>query len=269
MGKYYIYAHFNSDGEVFYIGRGTGGRARQKTNRGVDWYKVADKGYSAEIIKSCLTLEQANTLEEGMILSLKESLVNKNPPVRKIDLCYKELSEYFEYNENSPSCLVRIKKMPNNIGLRGTLGNVGFKSNFGSNKKYWRLKHKNKTIMVHRIIWVLHNQQDLPINIVVDHVNGDSLDNRIENLRACSITENNQNRRLSCNSSTGANGVTWSDDGRYRVGININGKRTTRTFNPTKLYPDLPPEEAKQKTFEDAVTFRKQMEELYYNKPEQ
>lgn len=46
-----------------------------------------------------------------------------------------------------------------------------------------------KIIRMHRLI------MDAPENMEVDHINGDKLDNRRENLRLCTRTENMQNKR--------------------------------------------------------------------------
>jgi len=56
--------------------------------------------------------------------------------------------------------------------------------------RFQRLNGISSTIYMHRDI------MNCPLNKEVDHINGDSLDNRRENLRICSRQENNANRYL-------------------------------------------------------------------------
>ncbi len=67
------------------------------------------------------------------------------------------------------------------------------------------LNHKGYAMMkkqsLHRII------TECPKDKVVDHINQNKLDNRSENLRICSVAENNINRPLSQTSKTGLTGV--------------------------------------------------------------
>ena len=60
-----------------------------------------------------------------------------------------------------------------------------------------------------RIVWVLCNHQ-LP-KVTIDHVNGNRSDNRIENLREVSLSENRLNMLLPWqpNKDTGVAGVVW------------------------------------------------------------
>jgi len=59
---------------------------------------------------------------------------------------------------------------------------------------------------------------------VVDHVNGDTFDNRRENLRIVTVTENNQNvRRARVTSKSGVLGVNWHKrTKKWRAQIRLN-----------------------------------------------
>ena len=73
-----------------------------------------------------------------------------------------------------------------------------------------------KTIRMHRMIMSVKNH-----TIKVDHINGDTLDNRIENLRTCSNAENIRNQKKHSNNTTGYPGIgKYKDDrGKYRAFI--------------------------------------------------
>lgn len=56
----------------------------------------------------------------------------------------------------------------------------------------------------------MHREILQPGTSLVDHVNGDGLDNRRTNLRACSRAENNRHRRSAEGSSSRFVGVVWN-----------------------------------------------------------
>jgi len=62
--------------------------------------------------------------------------------------------------------------------------------------------HGNKRmLLMHRAIM---NASD---GVFVDHIDGDGLNNVDENLRLCTMTENNHNKKINKNNSTGFKGV--------------------------------------------------------------
>lgn len=62
------------------------------------------------------------------------------------------------------------------------------------NKGYlWvRSKHLPKSTPVHHIVWLMHNPA-IPEGYVIDHINRDPLDNRLENLRLATRSQNAMN----------------------------------------------------------------------------
>jgi hypothetical protein len=62
-----------------------------------------------------------------------------------------------------------------------------------------------KTIKMHRVI------NKTPCDLHTDHENGNGLDNRKDNLRNATLTENLLNRGPRKESKSGLKGVTWSD----------------------------------------------------------
>lgn len=59
----------------------------------------------------------------------------------------------------------------------------------------------------------------------VDHINGNTRDNRRSNLRVCTQQENSRNRRIGKNNNSGFKGVSWKADiGKWRARIMVDRK---------------------------------------------
>lgn len=62
----------------------------------------------------------------------------------------------------------------------------------------------------------------------VDHINNNSLDNRIENLRWCTHCQNNQNKGIIARNTSGYRGVSFHKQSKkWRARIWVNGKEET------------------------------------------
>jgi len=72
---------------------------------------------------------------------------------------------------------------------------------------YKQVGFKGKVYLQHRLIWVMHGND--PVDCL-DHIDGDRLNNRIENLRPATKTENNWNAILKITNTSGIKGVTWN-----------------------------------------------------------
>lgn len=78
---------------------------------------------------------------------------------------------------------------------------------YGLDTGYFGVSIDGCRYLAHRVIWKIIHGRD-PIG-EVDHVNGCRDDNRPENLRECSSSQNNQNRRMSRRNKSGVKGVYW------------------------------------------------------------
>ena len=100
------------------------------------------------------------------------------------------------------------------------------RENRNGSKKYvarWS-KEKRAWLRMHREVWLFHHKR-IADGINIDHVNTDSFDNRIENLREATYSQNNANRRVYATSETGLKGVGQRADGKYTARICVDGKR--------------------------------------------
>lgn len=60
---------------------------------------------------------------------------------------------------------------------------------------------------------------------MIDHVNGDAADNRIENLRAANRSQNNANSALRNRNASGFKGVSLhKKTGKWQASIKVDGK---------------------------------------------
>lgn len=67
---------------------------------------------------------------------------------------------------------------------------------------------KKKTVYIHRAMWIL-THGSIPEGHEIDHINGKPDDNRIENLRVCTRSQNCQNMKTRKDSTSRVKGVFY------------------------------------------------------------
>ena len=92
-------------------------------------------------------------------------------------------------------------------------------------KEYRQVKTGGVSYYEHIVVWIMHNGT-IDDDLVIDHINGCGLDNRIENLRVVSVMENNRNkRRSSRGSASGYTGVTFDKHAdNWKAHMQVGGK---------------------------------------------
>lgn len=114
-----------------------------------------------------------------------------------------------------------------------------------NNDYYARRRYSNKLLNMHRIIMKLAG---FNINgFIIDHINGNTLDNRIENLRLANKSQNTINSKISKHNTSGFKGVSWdkstqkwvvrikANNIQYNLGRFIDKIHAAKVYNEAAL----------------------------------
>jgi len=116
--------------------------------------------------------------------------------------------------------------------------------------RYLEVRVRGRTYKLHRVIWLLMTGSFPEKGMEVDHINGNRIDNRWDNFRLATKTQNMRNRGRSRNNTSGVHGVGFSKSyGKWQARIMVD-------HNAIHLgYFD---------TIEEAAAARKAGEEKYF-----
>ena len=117
--------------------------------------------------------------------------------------CFPDFTKVFTYKDGE---LYREGK------LAGTITTTGYR----------QVSVDNKLYLAHRVIFAMH-WGFLPR--FIDHIDGNRLNNKIENLRQCTDQQNKYNTPVKAKSKTGIKNVQWVNNA-YRVSIRADGVQT-------------------------------------------
>ena len=127
-------------------------------------------------------------------------------------MTYDEVRELFDYRDGG----LYHRQTHSSRAKEGT--HAGYVAKLG----YRRLQVLNKRYSEHTLVFLWHHGF---IPDVIDHINRDPSDNRIENLRAASYSENLYNTKRHADNKTGCKNVSWHAPSKsYRVEINAAKK---------------------------------------------
>ena len=134
----------------------------------------------------------------------------------------------------------RVYSKKTKIFMKPYINNMGY--------KLVRLceEGKTKVFLIHRLVAIKYIPNDYPsINKEIDHINRDTLDNRIENLRWSNRSENNQNTGVSKNNKLGIKNISYNKArNTYHFVKEIRGEIHRKSF----------------KTLEEAIAYKKEYE---------
>ena len=101
---------------------------------------------------------------------------------------------------------------------------AGKKAGSVNKRGHINLQVDKKMYAAHQLVFLLHHGH---IPREIDHINQIKTDNRIENLRACTSTQNKGNITLLKSNTSGLRGVSMNGKtGKFHAQIKIGGKQT-------------------------------------------
>ena len=90
-----------------------------------------------------------------------------------------------------------------------------------------RMAHNGfgRAFRAHRLIWAMAHQEQPCLTLDIDHIDGDRLNNHIDNLRLVTRSDNSRNAKRWSHNTSGVNGVGWDNSRRkWMAYIDIGGK---------------------------------------------
>lgn len=163
-------------------------------------------------------------------------------------LSYEECNDLWELSEASPTGLIWKRDLVmSNSKLKRMVGKVAgtMQNRKGTHKrparlteKYWAVRYNGKGYKAHRVVYFIANGT-LADDLVIDHLDGNGLNNSIGNLRLTTKTINSRNVRKSIRNTSGVQGVSvqYAKPGKhgqkyYRVSYTeLDGTKRWKLFS--------------------------------------
>lgn len=210
--RFCVYIHrLQGSNKVILVGHGTEIRARSKQGRNKAWNDITkDNPWYYTLIKRNMLKQDAADLEVKLINIYKACGNSKTTSTEPQKLDTVDIDRKFYYDETSPSG-IRWKMDTTACWKKVKAGSVAGSGRKHNGSLIYSVSVAGKQRLAHRVVWYLCTGND-PIGYMIDHINGDTGDNRISNLRKVTSAENNRNRKITKNHPTGFNGVNFNDN---------------------------------------------------------
>lgn len=144
--------------------------------------------------------------------------------IKLLEIDFNDIDKLLFYDETSPSCL--RWKASTNYKIR--VGDIAgyIVNNKQTGRRCWAVSVQGNSYLAHRLGYcLLHGSVDPELQ--VDHIDGNALNNKADNLRLVKQAVNLRNRPQQRNNITGVTGVSYDvRNDRYIAQFNdLSGKR--------------------------------------------
>ena len=146
----------------------------------------------------------------------------------------KELKEIFNYSNGYLHWNIKPSFKTNVGSIAGAKNVTG----------YWQISYKSKKYKAHRLIWLWHG---FDLTDEIDHIDGNKLNNNIENIRAVNKNQNQWNAKIRSDNKSGVKGVLWHNrDKKWVVSIRLFGKAKHFGYHNELEFAELVAKEARK-----------------------
>lgn len=112
------------------------------------------------------------------------------------------LRKFFRYEPETGELVWRITRKGRGCVAGRTAGTI----NHRRDTSYRAVMLNGKKLYVHRVVWEMHHGP-IQAGMCIDHIDGNGINNRLDNLRLVTLSENQRNRRLDRATRLGIHGV--------------------------------------------------------------
>ena len=160
-------------------------------------------------------------------------------------LTQKTVQDYFDYKDG---ILYWKIKAANRVKIGSPAGSID------PSNGYHKIHICKKFFKTHRVVFLYHYGY---MPKFVDHIDGNRLNNKIENLRAATASQNCMNQKISTRNTSGVKGVMWHKrDKKWFVQLRVNSKCHSFGYFEDKELAELVAIEATNKLHKDFSAYK-------------
>jgi hypothetical protein len=142
-------------------------------------------------------------------------------------LTQQQVQELFEYRDGDLHWKPRTLSRNRPSALNGE--KVGCPNGSG----YLTMVHDKRKYYLHQLVFLMHHGY-IPSNI--DHIDGNGSNNRIENLRLATVSENMYNTKINTKNTSGFKGVHFNKQKqKWQAKLWVRGEQIARAFQSKEL----------------------------------
>jgi HNH endonuclease/AP2 domain len=135
---------------------------------------------------------------------------------KKSEITHERSKRLFDYRPETGELVWRVNR--NKARAGGVAGTID------AGTGYRRIGFDGRCYLAHRLVWLWHRGVWPAKHL--DHISGDQADNRIENLREATASQNLANARKDKDNTSGYKGVYYEPaTGKWRAQIMVEGKQ--------------------------------------------